>query len=683
MQARDTQTIADTLRYSAGVDAEPYGTDTRVDWFFIRGFGLTFDGLFLDGLAVPKITGADAAYTSNPSSLQEVDILKGPSSVLYGQAEPGGLVMLTSKRPLSSTHNSLRFEGGNFQRFQGGADVSGPLFNSRTLSYRVNGLMRQAGTQVQFAQDNQAYIAPSLLWKPAERTTLTLLGNYLDLHTGSLGSFLPGQGMTLAGGKIAPNPNGAIGTSFFSSEPSYDNFHKIEYFGATQLQHQLSDHWTTRNNFRYLRLGLPQYIGLYGTGFLQTAPVCATNANDPACTRILTRSAILSDQNNGQYAVDQQFQGNYRFNRWSHTFLAGYNYQHQGSNVKLGYGPSDVYGTPGDPANGPNINVFAPVYGAPVPRPAYNTTNTIGTLAQHGVYLQDQATFNHLILTLSGREDWAPEHILDRNALAAPGGTLANATTNSVPSKFTGRAAALYHFQSGLAPYFSYSTSFNPIFGLNPSTGQAYKSDTGQQYEAGLKYQPNGINAFLTASLFQITQDNLTTSNPVNPLLTDQSAQQRSRGIELEAHASLAHDLNAIVTFNHQQVVYSKPYYGAVGVRPVTVPANQASLWLDYDPRTGPGIGLGSRFTGKTPGDVFSPLTPSTNFYVDTHTLFDAELHYTLHQTRLGFNAQNLLDKVYVAYCYGATSCNYGFRRTMNGNLTYRFTSFLHPWKQD
>lgn len=98
MEARDTQTIAETLRYAAGVDPEPYGTDTRVDWFFIRGFGETFDGLFLDGLALPKITGADAAYTSNPFSLQEVDILKGPASVLYGQAEPGGLVNLLSKR---------------------------------------------------------------------------------------------------------------------------------------------------------------------------------------------------------------------------------------------------------------------------------------------------------------------------------------------------------------------------------------------------------------------------------------------------------------------------------------------------------------------------------------------------------------------------------------------------------
>ncbi len=675
MQARNTQTIADTLRYSAGVDAEPYGTDTRVDWFFIRGFGLTFDGLFLDGLAVPKITGADAAYTSNPYSLQEVDILKGPSSVLYGQNEPGGLVNLTSKKPTAGPQGSVRFEAGTFHRFQGMADLSGPVFGSKTLFYRVNGLARQSQTQVDFARDDQDYIAPSLLWKPSDRTSLVVLGNYLDLRTGSTGAFLPAQGMTLAGGKIAPNPNGHIPTSFFDSEPGYDNFHKVEYFGATQLQHQLSANWTVRNNFRYLRLGLPQYIGLYGTGFSLTAPGCfaAINSNSAACTSTLTRSAILSDQNNGQYAVDQQFQGSYRFNGWSHTFLAGYNYQHQGSNVKLGYGPSETYPLAGQP-NGPDINVFRPMYGAAVPSPGYGTTNTVGTLQQHGVYVQDQVSYGNLNIVLSGREDWAPEHILDR---------LQDQQTNANPSKFTGRAGILYHFQSGLAPYFSYSTSFNPIFGINPSTSKAYLSDTGAQYEAGLKYQPNGVNAFLTASLFQITQNNLTTSAPGNALVTDQSAQQRSRGIELEAHASLTHDLNTIATFNHQQVIYSKPYYGLVGMRPVTVPANQGSLWLDYDPRHGPGVGAGARFTGKTPGVLFDAATPASNFYVDSHTLFDAELHYGMGPVRFGFNAQNLLDKVYVSYCYGASSCNYGFRRTMTGNLTYQFASLLHPRREE
>ncbi|NYF81170.1 TonB-dependent siderophore receptor [Granulicella arctica] len=672
MQARDTQTIADTLRYSAGVDAEPYGTDTRVDWFFIRGFGMTFDGLFLDGLAVPKITGADAAYTSNPFSLQQVDILKGPASVLYGQTEPGGLVNLTSKRPAETPQGEIRFEGGNFHRYQGMVDVSGPLFGSKTLFYRVNGLARGSKSQVEFARDDQDYIAPSLLWKPSDRTSLVVLGNYLDLRTGSVGGFLPAQGMTLAGGKIAPNINGPIGTSFFDSEPDYDNFHKVEYFSATQLQHQLSEHWTLRNNFRYLRLGLPQYIGLYGTGFLQTATICATNPNASACTHTLTRSAILGNQNNGQYAVDQQFQGNYRTGKWSQTMLFGYNYQHQGSNVKLGYGPSDVYGVPGDPANGPNIDIFNPVYGAAVPSPGYSTTNTIGTLQQHGVYAQDQITHGHLNFVLSGREDWAPEHIFDN---------LAQQHIDSNPSKFTGRAGVLYHFDIGVAPYFSYSTSFNPIFGINPSTSKAFKSDTGDQYEVGLKYAPNGVNAFVTASLFQVTEKNLQTSNPVNPLITDQSAEQRSRGIELEAHASLSHNLNTIATFNHQQVIYSKPYYGAVGVRPVTVPANQASLWLDYDPQHGPGIGMGARFTGKTPGVVFTGQ--STDFYVDSHTLFDAEAHYAVGNLRVGIDGKNLLDKVYVAYCYGSSSCNYGYRRTVNGNLTYRFASLLKPWKQE
>ena len=101
LDARDTQTIQDTLRYSAGIVAEPFGIDTREDSFIIRGFSLTFDGLFLDGLALPKVTiGPDAAYTNNPFSLQEVDIIKGPASVLYGQDDRAAWSILSrSTRP--------------------------------------------------------------------------------------------------------------------------------------------------------------------------------------------------------------------------------------------------------------------------------------------------------------------------------------------------------------------------------------------------------------------------------------------------------------------------------------------------------------------------------------------------------------------------------------------------------
>jgi iron complex outermembrane receptor protein len=676
MQSRDVQSVADTLRYAGGVDAEPYGTDTRVDWFFIRGFSETFDGLFLDGLALPKISGADAAWTANPFSLESVDIIKGPASVLYGQGEPGGLVNLESRRPPLTPEGTLRFEAGNYDRYQGFADFGGPLGRSGKLFYRVNGLARSSGTQVEFTQDDEDYIAPSLIWTPDSRTSLMILNNYLDLRTGSTGGFLPAQGMLLDGGKVAPNANGKIPVSFFDSDPSYDGFHKIEYFSGYQFQRQLSSRWTVRQNFRFARLELPTYIGLYGTGFVVPTgdgTLCTANPNAAECTRTLSRSAINGNQNNAQYAVDNQVQGSLRWGNWSHTLLAGYNYQHQGTRSQLGYGPSAAYDPAGTPGLAPNIDVFAPVYGLTIPVPGFVTTNTNGTLAQHGVYLQDQASYGKLSMILSGREDWALENTQD---------DIGGDTVHQDASKFTGRAGVLYHTALGLAPYFSYATSFNPIPGVYPSgpgqpdAGKAYIPDTGEQYEVGAKYQPRGINAFVTASLFQITENNVLTTDPTG-VYTTQGAQERSRGVEIEGQASLGHNIDLLASATHEQVLYTKPYYGVEDVRPPTVPENLASLWADYKPANGFGAGAGLRFTGVTPGAA------DNSFFVPGHQLLDGEVHYTTGPLRVGLNGQNLFDKTYVSYCYGVTDCNYGYQRTFNGNLTFSFSSLLHPWKED
>ncbi len=692
LRARDTQTVTDTLRYTAGIDAEPYGIDTRVDWFFIRGFFENFDGLFLDGLALPKVTGSDAAWTANPFSLEQVNVIKGPASVLYGQNEPGGLVDLVSKQPTRKPLHELRFEGGTFDRFQGSADFGGPLVGSKHLFYRVNGLARSSGTQTNFVQDNMDYIAPSLTWTPDDRTRLTLLSQYLDYRTGSAASGTPAQGMTLAGGKIAPNPNGPIPVSYFGSEPSLDGFHKLEYFAGYQAERRLSDRFTVRQNFRWLHLGLPQYTGFYGNGF--TAPpgseaLCAADPGAAICTRFAALTAINANQNNSHFAVDNQLQANLRTRSLSQTLLAGYNYQHQGAGSRAGYGTNALY-NPGDPANGPILDIFTPTYGGSFPLPPPNFVNTRGTLAQHGVYLQDQLSYRHISVILSGREDWALENVRDLNAATQPATCSAAVQTAACilqnASKFTGRAGILYHAPAGIAPYFSFATSFNPVLGVSTITDSSgavlstkpFLPDTGKQYEVGLKYQPRGINALFTASLFSLTQDNVQTSDPNNPQNTVQSAQQRSRGIEVEGQASLSHSLNLIASATHEQVLFTKPYYDVVNVRPITVPANLASVWLDYNPRTRFGAGAGVRFKGNTAGAT------DNSFFVGSHTLFDAEVHYLISpRVRFGFNAQNVLDKTYVAYCSSTANCIYGLRRTMNGNLTYRFASLLQPWRRD
>ena len=258
---------------------------------------------------------------------------------------------------------------------------------------------------MEFTQDDEDYIAPSLTWTPDSRTSLTILNNYLDLRTGSTGGFLPAQGMLLDGGKVAPNANGTIPVSFFDSDPSYDNFHKIEYFSGVPVPAAAEQPLDGAAELPVCEAGVADIHRAVWTGFVVPTgdgTLCTANPNAAECTRMLSRSAINGNQNNAQYAVDNQVQGSLRRGSWSHTLLAGYNYQHQGTRSQLGYGPSAAYDSAGTPGLAPNIDVFAPMYGLTIPVPGFVTTNTNGTLAQHGVYLQDQASYGKLSMILSG-----------------------------------------------------------------------------------------------------------------------------------------------------------------------------------------------------------------------------------------------------------------------------------------
>lgn len=192
------------------------------------------------------------------------------------------------------------------------------------------------------------------------------------------------------------------------------------------------------------------------------------------------------------------------------------------------------------------------------------------------------------MVSLGGRHDWADDELEDR---------LAGATTEQDDNKFTGRAGLIYLADNGLAPYFSYSTSFLPIGGANLA-GEQFEPETGQQYEVGVKYRPPGFNSLITLAAFDLTRQNVVTPSLVDPLDRVQTGEVRSRGVEMEALASLYFglDLSFAYTYLDAEVTQSN-VEGEEGNRPTRVPEHLASLWADYTIRTGAsaGLGLGGR----------------------------------------------------------------------------------------
>jgi len=629
MNERNVQTINQAVEFTPGVGVSTYGNESRFDWVNIRGFDESTYGLFRDN---SRWQTGQISGQIDPYLIQEIDVIKGPSSVLYGQNTPGGLINVVTKRPGPEPSNELMVSFGSFERKQVQADFTGPFDSKQHFRYRLTGLFRDSDTQVRYVPDDRRMIAPAFTWAPSDRTTLTVLGDYQHDNTG-WGQFLPSQGV------LTSNPNGRIPTDFFTGEPGYDYFRRQQWSAGYLFEHRFSEAWTIRQTARYSKISF-HGNDVFGGGL----------ADD---LRTLNRFGFGNSLNQDLYTTDTQAFSRFRTKTLEHSVLFGVDYSKSDSTIVSGF------------ASAPPIDVFNPVYAATIPA-LFTYYNTNQPSWQTGAYAQDHLKIGKIVATLSGREDFTNMKTRDR---------IANTVVEQSPGKFTGRAGITYVSDRGIAPYFSYSTSFLPTAGVN-FFGQPFKPTTGEQYEAGVKYQPRHMNSFITASVFNIRQNNVQTIDPGNPLNTLQTGEVRSRGVELEGVASLLEglDLHASYSYIDEEITKSNDST-LLGKRPTLIPDRLFGLAGDYTLTRGPlaglGIGLGTRFVGTTAGD-------STNTLIlPTYTLMEGSLRYTWRNLQFQLSGTNLLDKVYVPVCTSISYCNYGSRRNVIGSVRYRWNAWM------
>lgn len=631
------RTVSQALNYTSGVFAEPRGQVNGLYEFpYIRGFS-PVGFLYQDGL---QLLGASAGLQIDPYGLQRIDVVKGPSSILYGSGPPSGIVNLVSKLPTAQQFGEIQLSGGDFDRKQVAFDVGGPADPQGQFLYRFTGLVRDADTQVDFTKDNRYFVAPAVTWRPDADTTFTVLAHVQKSDSGFF-NFLP------ASGTFLPNPHGQISTSLYTGDPNFNRSTITSEDIGYQFEHRFSDVVTVRSNYRHMWLTVDQ------DDVFSSGPLAADQAT-------VSRFAFSNRDNWGTDALDNQVQLN--FNAWDfqHTILAGYDFQHSVENHETGTRAA------------PSLNLFNPVYYVPITPPAF-TSNTTQTFAQNGLYLQDQIKLGGWHALLGVRHDSAETDTLN-NITGNPASQSDEATTK--------RAGLLYLFDTGVAPYALYSESFQPQVGTDFS-GAAFKPTTGTQYEAGIKYQPTFFqSALFTAAVFNIAQQNVTVPDPVagHVGFSVQLGEVVSQGLELESRVSLNKELELVAAYTYLDAKTTQTTTLTVlGKHPVGIPQNAASLWADYTFRQGTlngfGLGGGVRYIGTTAGDAANTIA------VPDYTLFDAVIHYELSYLdprfkgfRLQVNATNLFDRIYTASCLSAPNqCFYGLRRTVLGSLTYRW----------
>lgn len=636
--AQQAQNVSEALRYTPGVSVDTYSPNAFFDAVKIRGFDAP---RYLDGLRLPLDPGTQFAYPRIETyGLERIEVLKGPSSGLYGQSDPGGLLNMVSKRPQARPHYEVEGTFGSFDRFQGAFDIGGPIDKNGEFLYRIVGLGRKSDTQIDFQQDNKLFIAPSFTWRPNVDTTFTILSHYQKIDNKGYQQYVPGE-LSL----FSP-PLGRIPYSRYLGEPGIDGYKLEQASIGYAFEHRFNEYLQFRQNLRYMEVS----NDLAGARVEGVFPDLRTVAR--------TMNYVVSTSKN--IAIDNQIQADFATGWFRHKVLVGFDYLNIDSD-------SDYRSTLISP-----IDAYNPVYGTPV-APASSLPSFIDVSSkqrQAGIYVQDQIKFDRWTLSLTGRQDWARTENLSKGIYPMAG------LYQRSDSATTGRVGLNYLFDFGLSPYASYSTSFVPNSGIS-LTGVSFKPTTGESAEFGVKLKPANMNILLTAAVFDTRQKNILTADPTNPFFNIQTDEARVRGVELEARGNITRELEVIAGFSHLDPRVTKSIAGNTGKYLLNTALDQASLWAKYTwydgPLAGLGLGGGVRYVGESYGDA------ANTFVVSPYTLLDATISYDLGYMRPDLrgwkaqvNATNLTNRYYVASC--ATSlvyCSLGAGRTVLGTLKY------------
>jgi iron complex outermembrane receptor protein len=636
-----SQTVAQAMRYTPGVLTNPYGATHRYDYVAMRGFNDgSVDNIYVDGLKSMGDNGTYSTMQVDPYFLERIDILKGPSSVLYGRSSPGGLVALTTKKPLFSAYHQVQATVGTQGQRGMGFDFSGPVDEDQRIAYRLTGLADASDTQFDHNKEERYAIAPAISVDFSEDTSLTLQAYLQHDPNGGYHGGNPADGM------LHPRNGLRLSDHFFEGETGIDSYERTQQSFSYQFEHRFNDIFTARQNFRYQDSDVSM-DQVYSAGWAD------------AESNILNRAYTGGDERLHSYIIDNMLQAEFFTGAAKHTLLMGTDYQRRKADVEWRYGtvnPLDA----GNPQYGNgNLQLLG-------------ENRYQRRLQQTGVYLQDLVELDQWRFSLGLRQDWVKVSEQNRDS---------DTKVNDQRSKFTTRAGVLYLFENGIAPYVSYSESFNPNT-VSDQDGRPLAPTEGTQWEAGIKYQPGGSDNLFTASVFRIEQENLASKQP-NEDFYRAVGQVRSQGLELEAHVQLSDSLKLLGGYTFTDIEYSKSMPSLVsgnldnkGNSPTQAPKQMLSLWADYNFHQGALDGLrlggGVRYVG------YSWVDAENSMKVPSYTLFDASVGYDLGKVGLTgldvrLNANNLTNESYITSCASLNYCYMGEERNVSATVSYQF----------
>ncbi|MGI9887492.1 TonB-dependent siderophore receptor [Vibrio chagasii] len=643
LEQRGVKSLNQALRYAPGVVTEQKGASvTMYDTFSIRGF--SNNQSYYDGLVLPFLTGWNLQPQIDPIAIQQVEVFKGPTSVLYGAMPPGGMVNMIAKTPQEDGSTKVGVSTGSRNLMEASIDTTGQLGDS-DFSYRLVALARKQDSQVDHAEEERYVIAPSLDWQVSDRTLINFNLYYQNDPSMGTNSAMPLEVLK------ASDPSVSMG------DKNWSTFEREVLMLGYKINHQINDNWTFLQNARYTDASLYQE-NTYHT---------ATNFN-PA-TGSLIRNVYSTDEDSQSFVIDNQVSGRVEVAGLEHNLLFGVDYLkltgdslYKEYTANAGFYGFDAYNPNNDLLDKSQL------------QENYRESHDI-TTEQLGLYFQDQVRYDALVLLAGGRYDMFKASD-DKNS-SYP---IYDGKDEADHKQFSYRVGALYELDNGISPFVSYATSFEPAAGTDIN-GNSLKPQLGEQIELGIKYLSPDMSQQVTASYFHITKKDSIAADPSDPTYRSkiQLGEVRSQGMEIEGRWFVTEDwdVNASYTYVDMEVTEdANP--DLEGTTPIYVPTHAANLWSNYyvygGALSGTRFSAGARYMGEMEMDA-----TNTQGKVPSYTVVDLSVGYDLGEasdTLSGATANllvnNLFNEEYYT-CYDQSNCWFGAEQSVELSVNYEF----------
>ncbi|MEM9449666.1 MAG: TonB-dependent siderophore receptor [Cyanobacteria bacterium P01_E01_bin.6] len=594
--------IEDALTNLSGVTFAGTFAGLDVD-FNIRGFNGA--PIFRDGF---RQFGFGNDGIPELANLEQIEVLRGPASILYGEIQPGGIINLVTEQPLAEPFYEAQVQVGNRGFVSPSIDFSGPLTDDGRVRYRLNALFRQENSFRDFdTKVTRSFFAPIVSWDIGDRTDLTVQLDYSDYE----GIFE--TGLPAIGNEVADVP-----ASLNTGE--LDDFVEIESINVGyNLEHRFSNNWRLRNAFRFTRQDILD-VGALPLFFLDES------------AGIISRGLSRQVRDPQDFGLQTNVVGEFATGPVDHTLLFG---------IDLNRSEERDTAQFSDFADFQPLNIFDPVYGTfdgvdPETLPIFRDEEL--TRDRLGIYLQDQLTiFDNLIVLAGVRYDTVEQTITALPDAFDP----TTRETEQNDDAWIPRVGIVYQPIPNVSLYGSYSQSFTPNSGTTTS-GDPLEPERGEGFEAGVKAEFLDGDFLATLAYFDITRQNVATADPVDPFASVATGEQRSRGVELDLTGEILPGWNILASYAYIDAEVTEDNVIPEGNRVFNAPKNSASLWTTYEFQHGDfeglGFGVGFNFVGDRAGDL------ANSFDVDSYVLTNAALFYRRDNWRLAVNARNIFD---------------------------------------